>query len=63
MDEIRVFMEPMDDDPLFHFQILQMSRGGSKSLSIPRCLPHSGGLHQCFLGKCGNIYIYWQRIL
>ena len=34
MDEIRVFMEPMDDDPLFHFQILQMSGGDSKSLSV-----------------------------
>ena len=34
--EIRsVFSGPMDDDPLFRFEILQGSGGRSKSLNIP----------------------------
>ncbi len=36
MNEIRsVFEEPMDDDKLFRFKILQPSGGSSKSLSVP----------------------------
>ena len=36
MQEITsVFSLPMDKDPLFRFQVLHTSGGGSKSLSIP----------------------------
>ena len=36
MDEIRsVFKNPMNNDSLFRFVILQASGGGSKSLNIP----------------------------